>query len=82
MLKENNYLVLPSLNARLVSQYLKEQNIEHSLLSEIEMVNEGISPSCVYRGRFLDNNILCIKSSLTNEEILKIDEKTRHKKLI
>lgn len=81
MSKKYNYIVLPALNARLVSDYLKEQNIEHTLLSEVEMVDEGISPSCVYRGRFLDNFILCIKSKLTDEEIFKIDEKTKYAKL-
>ena len=81
MSKNYNYVVLPSLRARVIAQYLTKQSVEHTLLSENEMTEEGVSPSCTYKGRYFDNNILCIKSELTEEEIYKIDDKTKHTKL-
>lgn len=81
MEKGFSYTTLPSINARLVAKYLTEHGIENQLLSEIEMVDEDISPSCVYRGKYFDDRILCIKAKISQEEIYEIDKRTRRTKL-
>ena len=72
------FVVLPSFIAKRIDIYMTKNNIEHKLLSEMEMCDYDVNPWCVYKGKQIEYRILCIMSELSEEEVRALGEKLKH----
>ena len=72
------FVVLPSFIAKRIDIYMTQNNIEHRLLSEMEMCDYDVNPCCIYRGKNIEHRIYCIMSELPEEEVKALGEELKH----